>query len=418
MFQSIENQSNDKDEEYYLPWLNSLIESFIQVTTLDMSSTTQSSTSISLFSPSSYGTNIYASSNILLISTQGYQYHHFRSRNSDWKQTTYILAFTLGSDGSSAQERGMGKVPGYILNQWSMDVWNNHARIASMTRERWGCVTTSDNNFCQWSVIGESDNQITILKLPTDQEVTQGKTTLNQVGFLDDLGEPGERIEAIRFIKDKAFLVTFLRTDPFYTIDLSSPTNPKVLGELKIPGYSSYLHPYDSSNDRLIAVGQDADSNGRVTGLQISLFDVTNLSQPKLQHRFIVENDKGVYSSSEVEYDHKAFRFLSQSKKLLLPVSIRDYSKTDNQSFDGFYIFDVSKESGISLDFEISHVDSNSYDRCWSRSYLPSRSLVHNSVVMTLKRHSVQTHELDTQDKKWDLNLDENYKGKCVMYWY
>jgi len=220
-------------------------------------------------------------------------------------------------------------------------------------------------------------------------------------------------------MNDKAFLVTFLRTDPFYTIDMSNHTNPTVIGELKISGFSNYLHPYDSYGNVLIAVGQDADTNGVVTGLQISLFDVTNLAKPSLTHRYAVEDEKSIYSSSEAQYDHKAFRFLSQSKKLILPISVRDYSYNtkDNQSFDGFYIFNVSNENGISLDFEITHVDSASYGWCWYDAFLPARSLVHNGVVTTTKGHTILAHDLDTSEQVWNLNLDANNTESCYRYW-
>eukprot|EP01083_Nonionella_stella_P148165 468591_1 len=120
----------------------------------------------------------------------------------------------------------------------------------------------------------DSDNFVHVLRLPTNGS----ETIMEVVGSLNNLGKAGEHIEAVRFMGDKAFVVTFLRTDPFYTIDLSNHSNPRQVGALEITGYSNYLHPYDEEGNILIGVGQDANEDGVATGLQISLFDATNLT--------------------------------------------------------------------------------------------------------------------------------------------
>merc|ERR1712125_181697 len=112
------------------------------------------------------------------------------------------------------------------------------------------------------------------------------------------LGHPGESIYSVRFMEEKAFMVTFRQTDPFYTFDLTDHSNPQIKGELKIPGFSNYLHPFDSEGNIMIAVGQNADeTTGRTTGLQISLYNVTDLTNPRSIDRYDVQQgSSGGYS--------------------------------------------------------------------------------------------------------------------------
>jgi len=261
----------------------------------------------------------------------------------------------------------------------------------------------------------DTDNQISVLKLPTDTEVLEGKTTMEMVGFLGGLGEVGERITSVRFMKSKAFLVTFLRTDPFYATDMSNHSMPVEKSALKITGFSNYIHPYDKDGNILITVGQDATDDGRILGLQVSIFNATDLSNLSLLFRHSVENETNVWSSSDALFDHKAFRFLQESKKLIIPTSIRSYEK--GYDFDGFLILNVTVDTGISLDFKISQVEKpNNSDYCWYNGYLEGRSLVHNGILTTLKGHSILAHNLDTQDEVWRLNLYQN-NTVCSGYW-
>jgi len=182
-----------------------------------------------------------------------------------------------------------------------------------------------------------------------------------------------------------------------------------------VPGFSSYLHPYNSEGSILIAVGQGADDNGVTTGLQITLFNVTDLKLPSVIHTYEIKKNPNVYSSSDASYDPESFRFLDQSKKLILPVTIWNYTSYDNLSnFDGFYIFDVSPVSGIKKSFEVNHVLR--FSGCWYNAYFSSRSLVHNGILTTIKGHTILAHDLVNASKRWSLNLDTN-NTECVGYW-
>jgi len=331
LFKSVDENISEDEKISVHAIKNSLMQGLAQITTFNMdadytSGTSENDESIPLlnvsdtrvFLPQTYGTNVYASTNVLLIAAKG---HKFWKSDSIWKDNTYIIGFSLNDDGSRVQGRGVGTVPGYLLNQWALDVWDDHIRVASTTEGKWGCSNEMISDFrsvCTWTLLTDTDNQISVLKLPTDDEVLDGKTTMEMVGFLGGLGEVGERITSVRFMKDKAFLVTFLRTDPFYAIDMSNHSMPVEKSALKITGFSNYIHPYDKDGNILITVGQDATDDGRVLGLQVSIFNATDLSNLSLLFRHNVENETNVWSSSDALFDHKAFRFLHESKKLII----------------------------------------------------------------------------------------------------
>ena len=162
-----------------------------------------------------------------------------------------------------------GGVPGNTINQYAMDEYNGNLRMQQLWQNTGGSV-----------VFGGQSSQI--------NNVYVLNQNLSIVGKLEGLAQ-GENLHSVRFMGDKGYLVTFIRTDPLFVIDLSQPANPKVLGELKIPGYSDYLHPYDETH--LIGVGKEAvDAEGQnfawYQGLKLSLFDVSNVNNPVLASKF------------------------------------------------------------------------------------------------------------------------------------
>lgn len=423
MFKSSSGAQQQKIRE--MP-VHSIINGMAHVTTFDMldnyTKEEVNAKSTSILLPSSYNTEVYASTDKLVLATRGQEI----SNETEWLEKTYFQVISLSKNGTDS----IGQVPGYLLNQYSMDLWDGHLRVATTTPAKWGCTSTNEtvpvvksntifNRFCNRTMLVDSDNFVHVLRLPTNGS----ETIMEVVGSLNNLGKAGEHIEAVRFMGDKAFVVTFLRTDPFYTIDLSNHSNPRQVGALEITGYSNYLHPYDEEGNILIGVGQDANEDGVATGLQISLFDATDLTNATLIKRYSVENESGlndttVWSSSAAQYDPKAFRFLPESKKLILPTSIRDY-KDSTQNFDGFIVFDLASKD-ISYSFNISHVDPKQlFSYCWYDAYLSSRSLVHDGVVTTTKGHTVLAHDLETKKMVLKpLNLDIN-NTECAPggYW-
>ena len=143
--------------------------------------------------------------------------------------------------------------------------------------------------------------------------VTNPKMKLT--GETGHLGKPREEVKAVRFMEDKAYVVTFENTDPFYVLNVTDPTDPLVLGELEIPGFSSYLHPIQIEGvDMMIGVGRYVDPDtGSDDGAKISLFDVSDVMNPQENATFI---DKGAYSSAGDDF--YSFRYLPLNQKLIL----------------------------------------------------------------------------------------------------
>jgi uncharacterized secreted protein with C-terminal beta-propeller domain len=170
---------------------------------------------------------------------------------------------------------------------------------------------------------------------------------LVQVGRVGGLGQ-GERIYAVRYIGDTGFVVTFRQVDPLYTLDLSDPRNPRVVGELKVPGYSAYLHPL--GDGLLLGVGQNATEQGQRTGVQLSLFDVTNLAKPVRLDRHAL----GGSSYTAVEGDHHAFLWWAPERLAVVPAVIYDdnYVRT---AFAGSLAFRVTRKEGIVETAQLAH---------------------------------------------------------------
>ncbi len=195
--------------------------------------------------------------------------------------TTAIHKFDISSP-AETEYRGSGTVTGYLLNQWSLSEQNGFLRVVSTDAPSW------------WG--GEESETESMVTVMADQD---GR--LATVGRLSGLGL-GERVYAVRFIGDLGYVVTFRQVDPLHVIDVSDPSNPVLRGALHIPGYSAYLHPI--GDGLLLGIGQDATSDGRVLGTQVSVFDVTSPDNPVLLHKLRLGE-----GASEVEFDHHAFLY-------------------------------------------------------------------------------------------------------------
>jgi hypothetical protein len=224
---------------------------------------------------------------------------------------------------------------------------------------------------------------------------------------------------AVRFFDDIAYAVTFEQRDPFYVVNLEDPEKPSILGELDVSGFSSYLHSINENKTMILAVGQEADNDGTILGLQITLFDATDPVNPVDIDRFVVEKSKNQYSSSSVEWDERAFRYLSLGDnrgRLIIPMTITSWNDSVN-NFDGFAVYAVENNK-ISHAFDISHTDPQTLTApCYCGS-LPERSFVFKGDVMTLKGHTVISTDLDSGDLEWMLPVDVDEAGDGVCcYW-
>lgn len=260
------------------------------------------------------------------------------------KEREKTIVHKINVDNGNINYKGVGEVPGRILNQFSMDEFDGYFRIATTT----GQVSRSG---------GTSLNHLYVL----DKD-------LKIVGSVEDLA-PGESIHSARFLGNRAYIVTFKKIDPLFVIDVSNPEKPEVLGYLKITGYSDYLHIYDENH--VIGLGKEtAGGNEQFSwyqGIKVSLFDVTDVENP-VEEAKIEIGDRGTDSSAL--YEHKAFLFDKEKNLLVIPISLAEIDESkysgevpDNaygeQVWQGVYVLDISLD-GISERGRITHLDNKS----------------------------------------------------------
>lgn len=287
------------------------------------------------------------------------------------KTIEYFSYTTLLKINDDLEYVASGKVPGRIVNQFSLDEFQNHLRVA----------TTVD---ARWSTFGEQTESYTNVFVVDEK--------INLVGELTGLA-PTERIYSTRFIEDKLYMVTFRQVDPFFVIDLSDPNAPTDLGELKIPGFSRYLHPYDENH--IIGIGQDATELGRITGLKISLFNVEDVTNPKEVAQFVTDER---YAGSSALYEHKAFLF--SKKKNLLVIPAYSWGHDGGDKYNGAFVFYID-ENRIQLRGLIDHSSGESY---FSQV---ERSLYINDLLYTKSPNLLRVHAIEDLEAQQDVELKE-----------
>jgi uncharacterized secreted protein with C-terminal beta-propeller domain len=238
-----------------------------------------------------------------------------------------------------------GGVRGHVLNRFSMDEYRGYFRIATTSGQRW------------WWSMGESTLANNVFVCSMDLKIT---------GAVNDIA-PGESIYSARFMGKRGYLVTFKKVDPFFVIDVSDPNDPSILGELKIPGYSNYLHPYDE--DHVIGIGKDAFDMGDFAwyqGVKLSLFDVTDVTDPKEKSKFII-GDRGTESLALT--DPHAFLFSASKDMIVIPIVLAEIDdskypggappQTHGETvWCGAYVINVDDENGFSLHGKVSHLEN------------------------------------------------------------
>lgn len=274
---------------------------------------------------------------------------------------TAIYRFALNN--GKLDYTGKGQVPGSILNQFSMDENNGFFRIATTKGDMWR--------------EGEDTSKNNMYVLDSD---------LNICGSLEGIA-PGERIYSVRFMGDRAYMVTFKKVDPLFVIDMKDPRSPKILGALKIPGYSDYLHPYDENH--IIGFGKDTielsnegswgkdGTTSYYQGMKIALFDVSDVNNPKEKFKEII-GDRG--TDSELLNNHKALLFSKEKELMAFPVTVMEIKNKENItsrntpaygsfSFQGAYVYNIDLEKGFTLKDRISHISEEEYRKSGNHWY-------------------------------------------------
>lgn len=255
---------------------------------------------------------IYSNKKSMYVTTSEFRFDDLSDDDSRWgaNYQTSIHKFNLTDDG--AKYIASGSVTGSIINQFAMHEFKDTFFVATTDGAAW------------WS-----NRDLTASKV-TSFVPNEATRVLKKVDEVGNLGV-GERIFSVRYVLDTAYVVTFRETDPLYIIDLSNPSKLKVTGELKIPGFSSYLHPV--APGRILGVGQEATLSGVTTGAKVSLFDVSDKTDPKELSTWTLSG-----SYSNVEWDHRAFLYWPRERVAVMPVNV--YSR---RTFTGAVVLDITE---------------------------------------------------------------------------
>ena len=313
------------------------------------------------------GQNIYVSQDNLYIALRKYSYQPLvqdtaakRLLPRQAMDNTLVYKFSL--DKGKVTYLTKGEVPGTLLNQFSLDENRKYLRIATTTGSTWG---TGQNM---------SQNNVYVLD-----------ESMSLAGRIENIA-PGERIYSARFMGDRAYLVTFKDTDPLFVLDLKKPTQPKILGALKIPGYSDYLHPYDENH--LIGFGKDTvevgnkNAQGEVIstqayyqGMKLAVFDVSDVHNPKEMYKEVI-GDRG--TDSELLRNHRALLFDKEKELLAFPVTVMEVPEEQKGAnawaygqfaYQGAYIYQLNLKDGFKLRGKITHLSAEDLLKAGYRSY-------------------------------------------------
>ena len=311
---------------------------YLAVASLPMSGTGEIKRDVVLGS----GQTVYASTDNLYVARQNWYEPPIRDslNPSDSGERTNIYKFALKKGDIAYQAKGT--VPGHLLNQFSMDEYEGNLRVATTKGQAWDQTNLSTNN---------------VYILGSD---------LKSRGNIEKIA-PGETIYSVRFMGARGYMVTFKKVDPFFVFDLKNPDAPKILGKLKIPGYSDYLHPMDENH--IIGVGKNAmdaaeQSFAWYQGMKMAIFDVTDVNHPKEMYKVEI-GDRG--TDSPALQDHKAFLYYPEKQLLALPIRLAELSpevkndptRSGNEygdfTFQGAYVYRLTLDKGFQFIGRITH---------------------------------------------------------------
>ena len=362
------------------------------------------------------GQNIYASAENLYVVTTKLQewpknpviYDSANPEAYDYYRDRETVIYRFAMNKGKLIYTGKGSVPGEILNQFSMDEYNGYFRIATTRGEIW----REDEH--------TSKNNLYILD-----------KNLKIVGSVEDIA-PGEKIYSVRFMGGRAYMVTFKTVDPLFVIDLKDPKNPKILGALKIPGYSDYIHPYDENHiigfgkDTVEVIHKDIHGNERgrtayYLGMKIAMFDVSDVANPK---ELFTEKigDRG--TTSELLYNHKALLFSKEKNLMAFPITVMEVKDEDKAIgpdqvpkygsfvFQGAYVYNVDLENGFKLKGKISHISEEEYLKSGSYWYNSSKNveriLYINDDLYTISKGMIMANDINNLNLKGQLEIPAN----------
>ncbi len=342
------------------------------VVSLDLNQMAQARTTTVISGP---GT-VYASAKSLYLAVP-----HTHAGHLGWfegmegvREATTIHRFRLDNQAASTAYAGSGIIKGRVLNQFSMDEHADHLRVATTSRGS-----------------GTMHNTLSVLSAEDD--------LLVEVGRVDDLART-EDIRSVRFDGDRGYVVTFKKTDPLFVLDLSRPAAPRVMAELKIPGFSTYMHMMDEHH--LLTIGYDGDDQGSFAwfaGVRLQIFDVTEMSDPRLIHKEII-GTRG--ASSEALTNHLAFTYFAPKGVLALPMTICEEGSGgihgQEMSFSGLMVYDVATSSGFAERGRVDHPvgEDTTCNNWWTQSTSEvKRSVIIEDFVFSISDSLLKVNHLD-----------------------
>jgi uncharacterized secreted protein with C-terminal beta-propeller domain len=275
-----------------------------------------------------------------------------------------VHAFGVAEPGPAAY-RASGLLDGTVSDRWALSEHAGHLRVVSTTTAATGCRgCTGSGAQSQVSVLAEQGGELKV------------------VGTAGDMGR-GETVKAVRFIGDRGYVVTFRRTDPLYVLDLADPARPRVAGELKVPGYSAYLHPV--ADGLLLGIGQDATDRGVVQGTKVALYDVSDPAKPHEVAQRVLPGTR-----SEVEADARSFLWWAPTRLAMIPIlGPSTTGRGANLAVEGYRV------EGTALN-GVGRVDAGRSDGVDVRL----RSVVVGDAVVTVAADGVRTSSLDTLESR------------------
>ena len=381
--------------------------------------------------------HVYASQDVMVLAEPANDWWWFW-RNFGWDDATNIHVFDI-SDPTETTYVASGRVDGTVQDQFSLSEHNGVIRVAT-TEDAWGRWWLETE---EWT--GPTNNVFTLVAMECmiPEGCVGDSTEMVQIGHVGDIAE-GERIWSARFVGDRAYLVTFRNIDPLWVIDLTDPTDPEILGELEVPGVSTYIHPVDTNTLLTIGIGPGDDGLGLDWSMtQVSLFDVSDPTNPTLADSLPLSpayEEDGCdewgcgwsWSYSEATYEHKAFTYWSPEQLLAVPLSTyrytydeviidgRTYTYSGYEFVSTLELIDVDAENGtLSTHGMVNHSEfynENGLSGWWGGSTSIRRSIFMGDFIYAFSAAGASVHRTDDLELMVELEIPGYDQSESYYY--
>ena len=355
---------------------------------------------------------VYASQDQLILTENAWDWWWYWGEGQDGQEATNIHTFDI-SNPEETVYTGSGRVAGTILNQFSISEYQGVIRVA-----------TTEGQWARWWMENPEPMTSSVITMAIQINSTTGERTLQQIGKVGDIA-PEERIWSARFDGDRAYLVTFRQIDPLWVIDLSNQSNPIILGELEVPGVSTYIHPL--SKDALLTIGMGPAGEDGLgldwSSIQLSMFNISDPTTPTLSNVLSLspvndDSDQWVWSYSEASYEHKAFQYWAPKDMLAIPLSTYRYLSWYDSSGDYHWEYDyVSKlilvnipqdGTNMTVHGEVNHSSffESGENNYWWNDFNIRRSIFMGDYVYAISSGGITATNLTSMEQSASVQLD------------